>query len=242
MGSCMVEKFKYFIDLDKDEEKLLLTLEEKTEQYKSGDIIRSKGSNMDDIHVISSGWTFTSSNIDKDIRTIFDIRLDGDFAGIGEISYCEYIYDLVALTDVEVCPFPKGNLNDIFQKSEKLCRTFYAILSREHMLMSERVISLGRRTAIEKVAHLILEMRIRMDSIGCSDAQDNAFPMTQNHIADILGLSSVQVSRSMNELRNNKYIKYSSNELTILEKDKLYDLALFPKNFNTRPNTDWHTK
>lgn len=240
MGSCMVEKFKHYIDLTKDEENLIKSLEEREENYKSGDIIRRKGGSADDLIVLKSGWAFISNQLDQNIRSIFNVKLHGDIIGISELSFDKYLYDFVALTDVTICPFPKKNLNEIFAKSERLSRVFYTILSREQSILYERIVSIGRRTALEKVAHFMVEISVRLGMLGMSIDKKFDFPIRQEHIADILGLSSIHVNRSMNELKRHGYIEYDRTSLTILDKEKLLSLANFNELFLQKPNISWH--
>ncbi len=242
MGSCMVEKFKNYLDLSKDEEKLLLQMEDKTEKYKSGEKIVKRHDTVKYIYVLKNGHCSISKNLDKEIRTIFDIKINGDVIGISELSYDKHLYDLNAITDVEICPFPRKNLIDIFDKSERLTQTFFSILSREQSILYERLASLGRRTAIESIANLIIEFYIRYNFLTCKDNKTKfSFPFNQQQLADLLGISKIHVSRSMTELRNNKYIQYDRNTLEILEFDKLINLANFDEYYLQKPNTNWNS-
>ncbi len=236
----MVEKFKHYIHLTEDEESLLKSLEEREESYKSGDIVRKQGESADDLIILKSGWAFISNQLDQNIRSIFNVKLHGDIIGISELSFDKYLYDFVALTDVTICPFPKKNLNDIFTQSERLSRVFYTILSREQSMLYERIVSIGRRTALEKVAHFMVEISIRLGMLGMDIDKKFDFPIRQEHIADILGLSSIHVNRSMNELKRHGYIEYNRSSLTILDKEKLLSLANFNELFLLNPNVEWH--
>lgn len=242
MGHCMVEKLGHYCDLSEDEKNLVLSLEEKEEDYTYGEVIRKQGSSADELYIIKNGWAIISSSIDNDVRSIFNIKLPGDVVGISEISFPKYLYDFTALTNVTVCPFPKENLDDIFKKSDKLNRVFYSILSREQSILYERIISLGRRTALEKVAHLIIEVAVRLGGLGHSMEGKIPFPVRQEHVADILGLSAIHVNRSMNELKRHGYIEYDRNSITLKDKDRLFNLADFNPLFLQKPDTRWHYK
>lgn len=243
MGTCIVKKLQLYADLSEDDKKLLMALQEEEEDFKAGEIIRKKGENSDHIYVVKHGWAYLSLTIDKDIRSIFDLKMDGDFVGINELSFNESLYDLVALTNVTVCPFPRKNLDIIFGKSRTLSRAFYSILSRQQALIYERIVSLGRRTALEKVAHLILEIALRYgNGIGIDASEKIDFPIRQEHLGDLLGLSSVHINRSMNELKRHGYITYDRNSLQLLDLDRLFNLANFNPLFLEKPFQDWIDK
>ena len=236
----MVEKFKHYIELTKDEENLIIALEERKEFFKAGETIRRKGDNADELYILHSGWAYTSTQLDQNIRSIFNIKLHGDIIGVSELSFDKYLYDFVALTDVTVCPFPKNHLHEMFSKSERINRAFYTILSREQAMLYERIVSLGRRTALEKVAHLIIEISVRLSFLCIDIDKSFKFPVRQEHIADVLGLSSIHVNRSMNELKRHGYIDYNRSTLTIIDKEKLLNLANFNEMFIQKPDIKWH--
>lgn len=240
MGSCMVGRFRHYFSLTPEEENLLLRLEEKQIEYRAGETIRAKGENCDDIYIVRDGWTIISTQLDKDVRSIFDVRLNGDIAGIGEISFEHALYDFIALTDAVICPFPRDHLSTLFRESEALARTFYTILSRDQSLLYERFISLGRRTALEKLAHFIIEISMRLQMSGHAISDHFPFPLRQDDLADLLGLSAVHVNRSMNELKRHGYIAYDKHEFVIREYDRLLRIADFNPQFLHTPQTHWH--
>jgi len=217
------------------EKDVLARLEDKKISYKAGERIREKGSGFEDIYIISEGWTYVSATHDKSIRTIFDFRIDGDFVGVGELSFDKHLYDFYALTNTTVCPFPKAHLDEMFETSPKLRNIFFLILSREQAITNERLISLGRRTAIERIAHFICEISIRFDVIGGSMKKETEFPLRQIHIADMLGLSSVHVSKAMSKLKESGFIDYSLNKMRILDEKKLLSLSGFNPAFLLPP-------
>jgi CRP-like cAMP-binding protein len=240
MGSCMVSKFHHYLDLSPAEEKLLSSLEERVETFEAGDIIREKNREADDIYIVKNGWAQVLSLVDKETRSIFDFKLCGDFIGIGELSFAHALYTIEAITDVTVCPFPKKHLDIIFQQSPRLCRAFYVILSREQAMLYERVFSLGRRTALEKVAHMLLEMNFRNEVLSNGEQDEFDFPIKQEQLADILGLSTIHINRSMNELKRHSYIEYNRQKVKITDKRRLINLANFNKSFLEKPDLEWY--
>jgi CRP-like cAMP-binding protein len=242
MSQCLEKKFNHYLDLTASEKELLERLEKEKVYYRSGALIRKAGSPVNDLYVIYEGWAFVSKNLDKNIRSVFDIKMSADFVGMAELSFGESLYDLYALTDVTICPFPKHGLNNLFQQSERLARLFHGVLSREQALLYERIASLGRRTALEKVAHFILEISLRLSLMEDDHSSIFRFPVSQTLMADLLGLSSVHVNRSMNELKRHGYIRYNREQLEILDNERLLQLADFDRRFLQSPHVDWHEK
>ena len=238
MGSCIIEKFGYYTELTEQEKTLLRRFEDEKEHYKAGDLIAGKGKDFDKLYIMYSGWGYVSTNLDKHLRSIFDIRMNSDFIGTSELSFSNHLYDFYALTDAVVCPFPKKHLEEMFNISHKLRDIFLMIISREKAIANERIMSIGRRTAVERVAHFIMEVALRFDMIGGQIKGAFDFPLTQEHIADILGLSPVHVSRAMSNLKENNYITYKRNTMSIIDKERLFNLSGFNPTFLTKPRTD----
>lgn len=238
MGSCIIEKFSHYTDLTQNEKDLLALFEDSKEVYKAGDIIGSKGDAFENLYIMYDGWAYVSSTLDKKLRSIFDIRLNADFVGISELSFHKRLYDFHALTDVTVCPFPKHRLDDMFESSPKLRDIFIMIMSREKAIANERIMSIGRRTAVERVAHFILEVALRFDMVGGKPKETFDFPLTQEHIGDILGLSPVHVSRAMTNLKENEYITYNRSTMSIMDADRLLNLSGFNPTFLDHPRSN----
>ena len=238
MGSCIIEKFGYYTDLNQYEKDILAAFEDSKESFKAGENISSKGDAFDNLYIIHEGWAYVSSNLDKKLRSIFDIRLNADFVGASELSFRRRLYDFYALTDVTVCPFPKHRLNDMFTASPKLRDIFIMIMSREKAIANERIMSIGRRTVVERVAHFLLEVALRFDMVGGKPKQTFDFPLTQEQVGDILGLSPVHVSRAMTNLRENAYITYNRSTVTLLDEERLLNLSGFNPTFLEKPRSD----
>ena len=94
-------------------------------------------------------------------------------------------------------------------------------------LQHERVVSLGRRAAIERMAHLLCELHARLRMVGLADEKSFPLPLTQADLGEALGLSSVHVNRTLQELRGAGLIALRDRRLTILDDRGLRAVALF---------------
>jgi Crp-like helix-turn-helix domain len=95
----------------------------------------------------------------------------------------------------------------------------------------EWMINLGRRTAYQRIAHLLCEMGLRLQDAG--RAQDNSFdwPVTQAALADAMGLTPVHVNRVLQQLRGEGLIVLRGAKVTILDWDALSDAAEFDPDY-----------
>jgi CRP-like cAMP-binding protein len=101
------------------------------------------------------------------------------------------------------------------------------------------LVSVGRRSARQKVAHLICEMFTRMDGLGLADGDHFSFPVTQTHLGDALGLSSVHINRTLQELRAEQLISWKGTVVTIHNGPELRTVADFDPGYLELKPAHW---
>ncbi|MFC3712999.1 Crp/Fnr family transcriptional regulator [Sphingoaurantiacus capsulatus] len=149
---------------------------------------------------------------------------------LGRLFAVRVDYDCTALTDADLCVFPRAGfeaaLND-FQKLERdLLERTMAELDRTRQWM----LLLGRKSAEEKVASFLLNIAERLRPEGCTGRSDGpqtyVLPLTRGQIADVLGLTIETVSRQMTRLKSAGVIALPSiREVTLLRPDLLEAMA-----------------
>lgn len=222
-ASCIVAQFKRHADLDAAEVDLLLNLERDVRQYPAGHILSQAGSDSGHFFSLQSGWACATRILPDGKRQVLDIFLAGQIMGLRDIGFSQTQTELTALTAIAACPFPADALSEIFVRSPKLAQVFFMKLVREHALLTERIINIGRRPAEQRVAHFLLEMKVRL----YVKEPEFELPLNQNIIADALGISSVHVSRTLGELREKRLVSMADNRVAIEDLAGLIDLAGF---------------
>ena len=92
-------------------------------------------------------------------------------------------------------------------------------------LLHDQIVRLGRMNGLERMAHLLLELRRRLSRVGLANGQSFPMPLRQEALADALGMSTVHVNRTMQQLRHKKLISCSGREVTVLDRGRLIALA-----------------
>ena len=98
----------------------------------------------------------------------------------------------------------------------------------------EHLVDLGRRSAYERLAHLILELLARLRSAGLAGELSYALPLTQELMADVLGLSGPHVNRMIRCLREEGLATIEDQHVTIHDLASLSALASFEEHYLTR--------
>lgn len=110
-------------------------------------------------------------------------------------------HGIEALTDVELCVFPRKRIWDLFVRMPTLAYELAWLGSREECLIDDNLTSVGQRSAGEQIAALTISLYHRADALGLVSNRSFAFPLSQQQLADALGLSLVHTSKTWSRLR-----------------------------------------
>jgi CRP-like cAMP-binding protein len=187
-----------------------------------------QGEVSQELFTVVAGWGCQYTLLEDGRRQITRIILPGDFVGYQPDLAAPADHSAQALTDMNLCVFPRNNILDLFREHPELAVRMTWMLARDEGRSQEWMTSIGRRSARERVSHLLLELyyRIRLrhpEPVGSSIP----LPLTQEHIGDALGLTSVHVNRTLRELREENLLVLSNRTLQILDPDGLAEVAGF---------------
>lgn len=147
-------------------------------------------------------------------RQIIGFLFPGDFLGLAMAD--EYAYGAEAVVDSELCRFPRRELDDLINRFPTLENRLLNVTSNELAVAQEQMVLLGRKTAKEKVATMLLLFSRRAAERGMAD-NPVYLPMTRTDIGDYLGLTTETVSRTFTQLRAQRIISAGSGGRIWLE-------------------------
>ncbi len=225
--SCIVEQFSHFAELNDDEKALLQELERDAREYKAGTILAAAGGQSDRFFTLRSGWACAIRTLADGQRQVLDIFLPGQIMGLREMSFNTNLSDFIALTPLVACPFPRSRVTDIFDRAPRLTDLFFLILAREQSMLIERVINIGRRNAAQRLAHFVVEMKVRL-KLSTSEFE---LPLNQAIIGDALSLSSVHVSRTFKALRKMGLLEAHNGSVRICDLEGLIEFSGFDRTY-----------
>lgn len=226
-NSCIVNQLTNLTNLTDTEIELLATLEKDPREYPKDCRLADVGSEADRFFTLQSGWACATRTLADGQRQVLDIFLPGQIMGLREMSFHHNLSEFRSITAIVACPFPREHLSEIFDKSPKLTDLFFMILAREQSMLIERVINIGRRNAAERLAHFIVEMKVRLNQTS----EEFELPLNQTIIGDALSLSSVHVSRTFRTLKEKNLITKTDNVIQVKDLDALIDFAGFDRSY-----------
>jgi CRP-like cAMP-binding protein len=227
MIEAFVRKLRVRDDVSAEEEAVLRkAMGERRSVPAHRPIIRA-GQTVRESTLLLSGWTARAKDLESGERQITEINVLGDFVDLHSFTLKTLDHDVVAMTPCEIVPLPHEKLQQITVKFPHLTRLLWMATNMDAAIHREWMLSMGRRSALSRVAHLFCELLVRLQIAGSADADSYDFPLTQAQLADCLGITSVHVNRTLQELRKRGLIELRARKLRILDLPALQRVAQF---------------
>ncbi|MBW6400492.1 Crp/Fnr family transcriptional regulator [Roseomonas sp. HJA6] len=181
----------------------------------AGATILAGGQATTRLYVLLAGWAFRYKTLEDGRRQILNFLLPGDLLGLQGELLATLPHGVEALTEVNLCAFATDAVPTFFRDLPGIALDITWLAAHEERLVDDAVLSVGRRTAMESVAALLVHLYKRAASSGMAAEDGIPFPITQSHIADALGLSPVHTNRVLQRLRKGGFIRLEGQRLQI---------------------------
>lgn len=160
-------------------------------------------------------------------RQITELHVPGDFLDLHSFTLKKLDHHVMALTPCTFALMGHDRLTTITEQHPHLTRVYWFATNLDAAIHREWEVSLGRRTALSRVAHLFCELHARLALVGLAEENGYALPLTQADVAECLGLTAVHINRTLKELREQGLVEWSGRRVTMLDQDKLKRVAEF---------------
>lgn len=184
------------------------------------------GSNGKTIFNLLDGWVAVYTLLEDGRRQIVQFALPGAILGVLPSRRASATVGAQALTDVVVSVIPLTALASHTRAEPEISMRLVRSLANDCNLAFDHLTSIGRRSARERVAHLLLELftRYRAQWPG-NRSEEMTLPLTQEQIGDATGLTFVHVNRVLSALRKEGIVQFHYRRLRILDPDRLIEVA-----------------
>ncbi len=222
-----IRKLESLVGLSDEERRVLLGLTDRVRHLGPHENIIDEGDEPEFVNIVLSGWACRYKILPDGRRQIIALLLPGDMCDPYVFLLPTMDHSLGTLTPVTLAKVPAQAIRDLTASGPELAEALWWHIMETVEIQREWTVSLGRRTAVERLAHLFCEISARLGARGLTNGPDCDLPMTQTDLADALGLSTVHVNRSLQELRGRRLIGLRAKRLTILDREALAELAMF---------------
>ncbi|QTD44818.1 Crp/Fnr family transcriptional regulator [Ottowia testudinis] len=231
-ADCRLRQLPCFLPVTLDELGFIQSCRQTVQAVAAGRAIIAEHHVSPRLYTLYAGWAFRYKTLADGRRQILNFLLPGDFIGLQGEFTDDATHGVEALTDTQLCVFGHDRLWDIFSQQPRLGYNVTWLCAREEQLVDDNLVTVGRRAAAERIAMLLIHLWRRAERLGHVDAQGAVdFPLTQQHIADALGLSLVHTNKTLRKLERIGLHEIKAGRLRLLELKALERMA----DYHARP-------
>jgi CRP-like cAMP-binding protein len=228
---ALVRKLRPLVELTSDELDALRSVQVQIRSLEGNTTFVNTGEKPTLCCLILSGFAYRYRILDSGRRQIFSIHIPGDIPDLQSLFIDKMDHSIGTLNPVTVGLIHIEAIRQIITRYPRIAGLLWRETLVDAAISRAWMARIGRRNADQRIAHLLCELFIRTSQAGLSRQGSVPLPITQTELADSLGLSGVQVNRSLRQLRTAKLIELRTGTLTVLDWDGLREVALFDETY-----------
>ncbi|MFD1710024.1 Crp/Fnr family transcriptional regulator [Ottowia sp. GY511] len=225
-ADCRLRQTQGFQPVTEEELACIQAFRSGTRKVAAGRAVIAELGDPVNLFTLYAGWAFRYKTLSDGRRQILNFLLPGDFIGLQAEFANTATHGVEALTDAQLCVFPQSGLWDFVRRNPKLGYDITWLSASGEQVVDENLVTVGQRNAAERIATLLIRLARRAERAGLVDG-DGAFefPLTQQHIADALGLSLVHTNKTLRKLTQLGLHEIRDGRLRIVKPGALAALA-----------------
>ncbi|RYE60622.1 MAG: Crp/Fnr family transcriptional regulator [Oxalobacteraceae bacterium] len=177
--------------------------------------------------LVIEGFAVRSKTTRQGRRQILSIHIPGDIPDVQSLHLGVMDHDLITLTPATLGFIPHLAIREMHRLRPRVAEIFWRETLIDAAMFREWIVNVGQRQAPSRMAHLVLELKRRLEVIGPVISNTFQLPMTQDELGDALGLTAVHVNRTIKQLRDGGLMEFQRQTVKILNEPKLKELADF---------------
>jgi len=201
------------------------------EEAAPGELIVMEDQEMNRAWVVLDGWAFRYKSFEDGRRQVLNYMLPGDVIGLYSVMLKRSDYGLEAISPMSLAVFPATDLIDALAHTPRLLLALSWIAGQGERMLDEQIARVGRRGAAERMAHLFVELYVRMLKLGIDKEAARTLPLTQALLSDTLGMSHVHANRCFRTLTREKLVALREGRLVLLDTGRLARRAGFDASY-----------
>lgn len=230
-GPAVASKLEAFAKLSSDDRQALAEVSRNLRFVEARRDLISEGDRPRFVHLVLDGWACRYKQLPDGKRQIVSLFVPGDFCDLNVYILKQMDHSIGAITRLKVAMISPDEMEALATSRARITQALWWNELVTAATQREWTLNIGQRTAYERIAHLLIELYIRLQNVGRAQDGRCDFPLTQNDLADATGLTAVHVNRTLQEIRKDGLIELERKQLHILDLERLMDIAMFNANY-----------
>jgi CRP-like cAMP-binding protein len=224
----LIRKLETLADLSDEEMQALRSLSLTVKSFRADHDIVREGDTPAECCLVLTGMVFRYLVLDDGRRQIMGFYIPGDIPDLQSLHIRTMDHSVATLVPTTAAFIPHQSLNELNARYPTIANALWRDTIVDAAIFRLWMVSLGQKSAHERLAHLLCELLVRFRAVGLAeDEQTCEFPMTQTELGDALGLTTVHVNRVIQDLRRDGLITLGRGSLCVNDWERLRQLAKF---------------
>lgn len=208
-------------------------------QVRPHEIIVRSHVRLDSCTLLLSGLATQLKDLRDGRRQMTALHVPGDFMDLHGLTLKRLDHDVLALSRCAVATAPHARILELIDAFPRLARIYWSATSLDAAVHREWELSLGRRNALERMAHLFCELHARLGVVGLVEDEGYECHLTQAELSECLGLTAVHVNRTLMHLRESGLLEFRKCRVRIRDMERLRAIADFDPGYLYLDRRPW---
>ena len=199
--------------------------------FQARETMVAQGSSPQESTVLLTGMSGRLTVLQDGGQQITACHIAGDFVDLHSFLMPVMDHAIVALSDCTAASVPHVRLRELTDRFPHLTRLLWLSTLIDAANHRQRIVGMGRLSALQHLAHLFCELCDRLNVVGLAPDCEFDLPLSQTMLADALGLTPVHINRTLQELRGRGLVRLAAHRLKILDRPALAELAEYDSTY-----------
>lgn len=227
----MLMKLRVRDEVSAGEEEILRGLISEVRTVGTDQVVVRADLDLTECNLLIDGIMCRYKDLASGERQISELHVPGDFVDLHSFPLKKLDHSVLALVPSRFAVVPHDRILRVTEEHPHVARLLWLSTTLDAAIHREWVLSLGRRTAIARIAHLFCELHVRLGVVGLADQEGFSLPLTQQDLAECLGLTPVHLNRVLGALKAEEAVTFQRGRVRLHDLPRLRQIAEFTPDY-----------